>query len=373
MNKNIKMMINNRTKKNNNIKKKISIRKLKKSKKINRVSNFNGGCHPEFRHYFRQKSINESKCSPIFQEKNVSHLLKNNIRKSNKNSCLDNDVLLRLVRAYNNYYPSKKIVINKKKPSIMYNKINKALMSQCGDKNELCWAKQQFVKDDFGREIIEFNFKPIMPKKWYCDKIEWLNTLDIDNVLHQYQQKYPEFVSYGPTPIDFDTKLDGNRCVTDELCKINLKKLINKGKKYIGVVFNLDPHTKGGSHWIAMFCNIPKKTINYWDSYGYKPPTEVKILMDRLKSQGDSLNSKYNKRIYSGNNNIKNKYGNFQNKKFSIKINPNRHQYKNSECGVYCINFIVNMLEGKTFEDITQNIVRDDETNALRSKYFIPL
>ena len=175
----------------------------------------------------------------------------------------------------------------------------------CKNKDEMCWAKQKFVKDEFGRELFEFNFKPIIPDSWYCNKKEWLSTLDIDNVLYQYQQKYPEFVSLGPTPIDFDFKMRNGSCVTEDICKINLKQLINKGKKYIGIVFNLDKHTKGGSHWIAMFCHIPKKEICYWDSYGYQPPIEVKKLMYRMKKQGNNLGLSYKNKIYKGNDNLK--------------------------------------------------------------------
>ena len=60
-------------------------------------------------------------------------------------------------------------------------------------------------------------------------------------------------------------------------------------KKYIGIVFNLDKHTQSGTHWISMFCNIPKKEINYWDSYGYKPPKEVTELMNKLKKQAKDM------------------------------------------------------------------------------------
>ena len=37
-----------------------------------------------------------------------------------------------------------------------------------------------------------------------------------------------------------------------EICNFNLNKMI-KNKKKIGFIFNLDPHTKGGSHWVSMF------------------------------------------------------------------------------------------------------------------------
>ena len=40
----------------------------------------------------------------------------------------------------------------------------------------------------------------------------------------------------------------------------------------------------------------------------------------------------------------------------TIKFNQTRHQFKNSECGVYSINFILRLLKGETFEFICDNI-----------------
>ena len=53
-----------------------------------------------------------------------------------------------------------------------------------------------------------------------------------------------------------------------------------------------------------------------------------------------------------------------------IKINDNRHQFKGSECGVYCINFIVNLLEGKTFKYISKKIIDDDKMWKKRKVFF---
>ena len=54
------------------------------------------------------------------------------------------------------------------------------------------------------------------------------------------------------------------------------------------------------------------------------------------------------------------------------KINTIEHQKKDSECGVYSLNYIISRLHGRTFEDITENIVRDNIMNSNRQKYFRP-
>jgi Leucine-rich repeat (LRR) protein len=57
-------------------------------------------------------------------------------------------------------------------------------------------------------------------------------------------------------------------------------------------------------------------------------------------------------------------------KNITLKINNIRHQYKNSECGVYCIYFLTSLLEGQSFENIIKNIVSDDRMNAKRKEFF---
>ena len=52
------------------------------------------------------------------------------------------------------------------------------------------------------------------------------------------------------------------------------------------------------------------------------------------------------------------------------KFNNIRHQHANSECGVYCLNYIIERLSGRSFETITGNITKDEEMNKNRKEYF---
>ena len=58
------------------------------------------------------------------------------------------------------------------------------------------------------------------------------------------------------------------------------------------MVINLDPHDKPGSHWVALYFDLKKMEIYYFDSYGIYPPKEVENLMFRLKEQGKDLKKK---------------------------------------------------------------------------------
>jgi len=299
----------------------------------------------------KKKSIKkkESKRSKRKNKKTLpkfcSPHVENNKKRLN-DSCFDREALLKIANSWNEHHSENKINyksnISSKK---LYKMINQKMKSKCN--KEFCWVNQDFLKDKVNKEEELQVFKPEKPDSWNINNREWLNTLDIRAVMDQYENKYDDFLFIGPVPIDFDYNLNFGQCVVDELCKINLKKINEDGINRLGVIFNLDKHNQSGSHWVAMFCSLPKKEICYWDSYGMKPPNEVTKLMNRLKKQGEDLDLK-----------------------MKIKINEHRHQFKGSECGVYCINFIVNLLEGKSFNLVTKKIVDDDKMWKKRKVFF---
>ena len=55
---------------------------------------------------------------------------------------------------------------------------------------------------------------------------------------------------------------------------------------------------------------------------------------------------------------------------FDIRYNSKQHQFNNSECGVYSINFIVRLVSGESFDEITNNITKDPKMNECRKSYF---
>ena len=303
------------------------------------------------------KKTNKTMCAPFIQPIDISNLSKSkkmsksnvNIVKSVSNeSCFTIEALRKIANKWNEENKNMKIVFsNTTTGKTLWSSINNVMKSKCN--NEVCWMKQDFIKNStLARELLK-NFKPFMPKTWSENPREWLNTIDIRDVMNQYEIKYPAFEFIGPVPMDFDTKLGFGECVVDELCKINLDNLKKKGKSKIGVIFNLDKHTQSGSHWVAMNCDTEGREICYWDSYGLEPNKEVVVLMNRLKEQGDKLDN---------------------HTEMKIKINENRHQYKNSECGMYCIYFITSLLDGKTFETIVQTIIDDDTMNGKRNDFY---
>ena len=186
-------------------------------------------------------------------------------------------------------------------------------------------------------------------KSWIKDKNTWLSNFDIYNVIKDYEDKYKNFKFIGPSPIDFDTVLKYNTCVYDEICNFELKKYINNNIDNIGFVFNLDPHYKSGSHWVALYLDCNKKIIYYFDSNGDLIPNEIKKLSNKIINQAKEMN-------------INIKY------KDNYKI---VHQKGNTECGMYCLYFIISLLTSKhNFNYFNKKIVNDKYVEKFRKIYF---
>lgn len=260
-------------------------------------------------------------------------------------SCLSRKSLLKIASEWNAVNENK--IKHKPKSTSVYlwKQINLRLKDKC--KNEWCWIQQEFVKK-LNSDMINNSYRPVMPKEWKHNKYEWLKTNDIENVMDQYEEAHSDFTFIGPVPIDFDKPYGIGQCVVNELCRVDLKKLKLKGYTKLGVVFNLDPHDKPGSHWVAMFCDTIGKGIYYFDSYGMRPPKEVDVLMKRLQKQGSEMGIK-----------------------MKIKVNNVRHQYKNSECGVYSLFFITELLKGKKFNTLIKSPIMDETMNNKRKFFFI--
>jgi hypothetical protein len=190
-----------------------------------------------------------------------------------------------------------------------------------------------------------------------------LSNIDIRDVLKQYEETIPEFKLFGPTPIDFDTRLpeEGGQCVWEDICNFQVKEQLDAGKTKIGMVFNLDKHGQGGSHWISMFVDLDEHYIFFMDSAGDKIPHEIDVLAKRIIEQGRMLDTPI---IFHFHEN-----------------SPLEHQHENNECGMYSLYFIVTMLTNKTEKKVFKNYVDkvaffknkripDKYMNQYRKKYF---
>ena len=252
----------------------------------------------------------------------------------------------------------------------LWNNIDKVVKKYFNCKNEMCWSTLPFVKQ---KNVLLKRFKPFKPKEWEKDKYTWLNTTDIENVMEQYQVRYPEFRFLGVSPIDYDFKFEDNECVTEDLCRLNLKDLYDDNIRKIGAVFNLDKHDQSGSHWVSFFCDFNEREAYYYDSYGLRPPYDVRKLMKEISNQSINIPNTKVKIDQDKKGVCLDECDPQEQRLFSTYYNDIRHQFQNSECGVYSMHFIISFLEGKTFVDIIKNIINDEQMNKNRDIYYQPV
>jgi hypothetical protein len=214
-------------------------------------------------------------------------------------------------------------------------------------RNEACWLKHitgVSIADDA-------TFAPEAPKSWIRDPDEWLSSEEIENVMKQYEHKFPAFEFLGPSPSDYSAPKLAGVCVWEELCNFSLKKYLDSGTNKIGVIFNTDPHTEDGSHWVSLFINIAPNNnyIFFFDSTGDRPQKEIREFIKTVTQQGRAAGIR-------------------------LKYHENRkqHQKRSTECGMYALFMIVNLLEGtRTPEDFMRGErIPDSHMLEFRNEYF---
>lgn len=299
------------------------------------------------------------------------------------NTCLTFPELVTLGSAYN--------MIVREEQNQMYKKINKSDFSSsrrllnalndrfskvCPSKEEgkkgkeyqdQCWLEQPIIKlkakDLY--DTLQNRFRPLMPISWKTNKNHLLNTFDILKVLKQYEKKYDDFEFLGVYPLNFmeKDKQDTSMCVIGDICHLQIKRHITDGKEFkkrqFALVHNMDPHDQPGSHWVALYINIdstdPRFGFGYYDSYGYDESYQVQKLYRTVVDQLRQSKMKIPPFIK----------------------NTKRHQYKNTECGMFSIVFVILCLENKVkIKDIFKKLDlenADDYVASLRTKLFRPV
>ena len=80
------------------------------------------------------------------------------------------------------------------------------------------------MENNLNNELLQYTFAPKSPYSWKENPTTWLNSLDIENVMMQYERQYSNFEFIGPSPIDYNTKKLYGECVWNELCNFQFKK-----------------------------------------------------------------------------------------------------------------------------------------------------
>lgn len=284
-----------------------------------------------------------------------------------KFSCFSGEQLQKIARAYNDNNPNNKIKLSQPIEQL-WRELREKLSNLCS--TEYCWLDIPYIKQLSDYSTLEHSFAPkgpVSPKTLrrqtagkgsnYSDNTvgipfqdkRWLSTDNIDKAMERFEEIYPDFTFFGPVPIDFAE-------IVTELNNLNIKRLYRNGTRRIGIVFNFDPHYKSGSHWVALMIDLTTNMQNsgkiaFFDSYGSCPPRiEIQNL---IKSVQEKAKEDLGMNL-------------------QVLCNKTRHQFSDSECGVYSIYFLEKGLEGVPFLKIFSDIVGDDEINIRRARYFRP-
>jgi hypothetical protein len=266
-------------------------------------------------------------------------------KKMNKYSCYSDTALIKMRDLWNARHKDTPIQSDDSRE--IWNNLKQKMESACD--SEACWLKQKFMENNLDNDLLNYTFAPKSPPKWKENHNTWLNSVDIEKVMKQYEHTYPCFRFIGPTPIDFDAHTYDKTCVWDDLCNFEIADFMKKGVNKIGIIFNTDPHTKSGAHWISLFINLKKKFVFFFDSNGTPMPKEIVKFTDRIieqaRKQGVILKLDSN--------------------------TPFAHQEGNTECGMYSLYMLITLLKDKhTYKFFKTTKISDDAMENLRDKYF---
>lgn len=260
-------------------------------------------------------------------------------------TCYSKDALIKLRTLWNRRHPDDLIKSNDSR--VIWESLKKRLSNVCD--TEACWLRQRFIDDKTAKSLLRYTFAPEAPPSWTKNPGEWLTSVDIERVMRQYEKRFPCFEFMGPSPIDYNEHLEYGQCVWEEICKLDLKQQINKGKFKLGIIFNLDPHYKPGSHWVSLFVNLKRNYIFYFDSTGEPALKQIKQLVKTIMEQAAALGIQ-----------------------LQFIENNRAHQKQDNECGMYSLYAITSQLKDirspQSF--LKGGEITDKSMNQLRSRYF---
>ena len=243
--------------------------------------------------------------------------------------------------------------------------IRRWINAKLGTTHESQWAETPNAREALQSapslsQTLTAAFRPKHPEAWLLSPRAWLSNFDIEAVMRQYEDAYRDFRFVGVFPSDFSSPrpYSGGQCVSAAMCALSVRGLRADGIKHVSVVFNLDKHTGSGTHWTGLYIGLDPTVPTrfgawYYDSTGREPMPEMVNFKERMRSEAAAE---------------------FPRKQFKLWQNRKRKQFKNTECGVYAMFFIVACIStGFSVPLIARRLVHgDDEMHRLRAIFFRP-
>ena len=307
---------------------------------------------------------NHMMCAPSKTDKaprNNGTLILPNTMDEKITSCTStHSVIDTIIQQWNSHVTSKgpSFTVKKKSKQTIVDKeeeLKKSITSFCQENK--CDTDYNWLPSNISASMKKY-FRPFHSSEWNVSPNEWLSNFDIDAVLLQYNDVFPSFHYVTSSSIDYDTLIGDDVCVTQQLCKLDIGALYESGIRTIGIVFNLDKHTQPGSHWVTVCISLEQHLFAYVDSNGISAPPSIRRLYKTVVKQALEAG------IVDDED------------KLEYIENFTRYQKTNTECGMFCIYFLILAMYRFPIQTMIQTMLEqryqftDDYMRALRTQLF---
>jgi len=272
------------------------------------------------------------------------------LSRNRKKTCYSHEELRELCAAYNRTTRGERIKVDGASADELLSELKEKLGPLCD--TERCWASLGILPGDAEKRL-ENNFAPPKPASWNRNPTEWLSNHDIEVAITRHTARHEDFRLLGVFPMDFMDNDASGKCVSN-LCGFHIGKLWRQGTKRAAIVLNTDKHTESGQHWVSLFIHAcpgdRRYGVYFFDSTGRPPTPEVDTFSNTVVDQLKGAFGESPEPVYS--------------------FNDRTQQKANTECGIFCVHFVMKMLGGCGFRRVCSTIGDDVKMIKLRSELF---
>lgn len=271
--------------------------------------------------------------------------------------------------------------------------INKAKkITRC--ETESCVLVKPEIAQTLGQETVKKeltkNFKPEGPALNYKTL---LNNFNIDEVLDQFVSAYPGFYHIPFQMIDFaeqaitdneimesyGNSIEGYALLKHKrdqnLATVDIIDKFKKGYRTFGVVLNTDVSSGPGKHWFCIFIDLRNIKSGASETIPIKHGKEGGQTCNRKNSSAQILyfNSSGNlplTQVMHWLSDAKMKLMLLDEKVEIVRVATTRLQSDDYSCGVWCLYFILSMLNCIPYTDFRPGKVNDDMMYEFRKHFF---
>ena len=191
---------------------------------------------------------------------------------------------------------------------------------KCTNETESCYVP------DENKDIFCKYYKDVVPDDWIHQPDKWWSNKELERCVGKYEERYHDVAQFlGVCPID-TFSYEKTKVYTNHVPPITRKTFQrNNDVDNFYIIFNTSLHGNDGRHWVSAFFRIDhlRKTINFYYYNSTGPiagvPDDTMTFIYKLSQIHVGYDAQY-------------------------ESNPVRHQFSKTECGTFCLNFLVNCL-----------------------------